>query len=910
MLNTDISSNLQTMFNSARSTGSYDTLYAISKDHLVQRSLIQYFSSESSKIVELVDLLYDTLELFGYDRGQSEIQKHRHWSGYNKLMWSFNCYVWIYGRDSWVELFKWKTSSFFAHIFNACNIPKKPRDCIIYNNPHKLFFGRAQRYLLKQNREWLRSFANTVLMLKKGAPAVSDEMVLDKRIEVYNQLTTKPTPSLVEGSHVVAPKRGTNMKTIRRELGIEEFGWEKVPFEQIVIEPLEVHTDYSEQRLKHFITKVIEECFEGRRLTEKCVDHYTFPSLSANYNNSRKRGGGLGEIVYQINKLRNKIFDEFLTDDFHGYDFFDSTLTYFLYDLDPNHLNLFLKPQRAFYGSEFPFVNEGLCFEFDDEILSKVYSFVFRELCEVAKAEEPKTATVGLPEPLKVRVITKGPPTTYFVLKRIQKFLWKTLKNHPTFQLIGTPLTEEIVNKFFPNPEWILSGDYKASTDNIYSWISNFACDEVFRVLNTNSPILTDLHALTKRGLTGHWISNPKYQHLLSTIPLRDLNPWFKDKGTLGKIPWAHSPLAIFNIRMNNKKIQKISLEEIEKQKALAKLEFKRLMKEKGIERGSMQEQGQLMGSVVSFPFLCIINAAVCWWSLSCDNPLNEFKKLEDLELLVNGDDCVFNGSKDLEAFWLECIQYVGFTSSVGKTYFSYKDLLVMNSMTFFYKDKWTLQKYINFGLIKARNKSGEDQRNCFAYASIQKDLLSKTPASHLDNVNKMFFRNHMQKFKNTGLPFYMPQWSGGLGLIPPANHNTYHDRLILTSRIKTGESFEAPPKADEWLIDKKMRSMIEILPIAETYESSMFVNNKIYNLEEKEYYSPFLSLILLTTKQLEKTLYFEQEDVIYWKKHQKYCEKMKKRWELPPIQCRVRSLPELTDRFEPKKHISIILSR
>jgi hypothetical protein len=339
------------------------------------------------------------------------------------------------------------------------------------------------------------------------------------------------------------------------------------------------------------------------------------------------------------------------------------------------------------------------------------------------------------------------------------------------------------------------------------------------------------------------------------------------------------------------------------------------------IEKGAQQQQGQLMGSVVSFPFLCIINCAVCWMALSADKPELEFVRLEDLPLLVNGDDCVFVGTSGLESHWEKSIRYVGFSSSVGKTYFS-KELLVMNSMTFFKNKKkkkniesqedeygWALQKYINFGLVSAVNKAGEQQENVFAYASIQKDLLEKTPDRFKESVNRLFFRNHMGVFKDSQLPFYMPQWSGGLGLTPPPDHDTFMDRKILSSRIMSGEDFRSPPKADEWKIDSHIKKLMsELGVLGKTYETNMTVENREVDLESKEFYSALLCLTLLSSQMEE--FYFEGGSLE--NKTELYIKSMKYKWRKPihfDEGIRVRTLLELTERIEPKQLDAVILS-
>jgi hypothetical protein len=358
-------------FESTRSIGSYETLYSFSNDPLVQKELIKSLNEEHLKVGQLVDLFYDLIELFGYDRGtKGSIQRERHWKAYDKLIWSFNCYVFAFGRDSWVELFKWKTSAFFAYIFNACNIPRVPRQCEIFKNPFKLFYGRAQTYLLHMKHDQQRLFANSVLMLKKGAPPVSEDIILEKRIEVYEQLTKKPSP-LGNECEVVPPFKGVSMEHIRFNSDRED--WERVNHHETWKFQVARTIEYSEERLKHFITKVVSECFRGKRLTEKKIFQFTFPSLSANYNMSRKAGGGLGEVVEQIEDLKYKMVSDYLSDDgFHGYDFFDHSFSTFLFDLTPKHLADYCQPQKAKFSNEFPVGQEGLCFSFNDKILHSI----------------------------------------------------------------------------------------------------------------------------------------------------------------------------------------------------------------------------------------------------------------------------------------------------------------------------------------------------------------------------------------------------------------------------------------------------------------------------------------------------------------------------------------------------------
>jgi hypothetical protein len=99
------------------------------------------------------------------------------------------------------------------------------------------------------------------------------------------------------------------------------------------------------------------------------------------------------------------------------------------------------------------------------------------------------------------------------------------------------------------------------------------------------------------------------------------------------------------------------------------------------------QKHGQLMGSVVSFPILCLINYALCRWVLELDygrtfNSRGRASSTNFPPLMINGDDCVLRGSSQLENVWNTLCPYFGFQASPGKCYFS-QEFLQINSLTF-----------------------------------------------------------------------------------------------------------------------------------------------------------------------------------------------------------------------------------
>lgn len=159
----------------------------------------------------------------------------------------------------------------------------------------------------------------------------------------------------------------------------------------------------------------------------------------------------------------------------------------------------------------------------------------FRRLYVEALGQDAVAAVpVGLPEPFKVRVITKGAAAPYAVARSWQPTLWGALKRHPVFRLIGEPLTPAIIRSFLhqadPNREmWWISGDYKQATDHIPSEVSEYILEGMCSRLGIpteDTHIL--LAALTRHDL--HWggsrYSQASGQLMGSPVSFPVLNVW------------------------------------------------------------------------------------------------------------------------------------------------------------------------------------------------------------------------------------------------------------------------------------------------------------------------------------------------------------------------------------------------
>lgn len=135
------------------------------------------------------------------------------------------------------------------------------------------------------------------------------------------------------------------------------------------------------------------------------------------------------------------------------------------------------------------------------------------------------------------------------------------------------------------------------------------------------------------------------------------------------------------------------------------------------------QVRGQLMGSIFSFPILCLINLCTYIWACrKTDNAISSWKKskngylpsIKNLPVLINGDDILFiSPCQEFYNNWLQGCGEAGFKLSVGKNYCS-QSFFIVNSRLHWPEriDPADLPihaiPYVNMGLINGRKK-GED---------------------------------------------------------------------------------------------------------------------------------------------------------------------------------------------------------
>jgi hypothetical protein len=361
---------------------------------------------------------------------------------------------------------------------------------------------------------------------------------------------------------------------------------------------------------------------------------------------------------------------------------------------------------------------------------SKVLAYCFEKVKNFAQTEErPHAVLHGLAEPLKVRVISKMCPYLMTLFKPLQTWMHKQLKLNRAFKLVGEPTNWEYIQDVFgaDNKDIIISSDYSAATDNLHSWCSELCAREITSIIYKNGNYYD--------------IKREEFSNLLlKTLTQHEI---------------------LFHLG--------------------SKIEIKR----------GPQTRGQLMGSITSFPILCLINAGV--------NRLlfKKKAKLSSLKICINGDDialasgCTFQEHKVLNTF-------VGSKLSPGKVFMSEKYMninsrFIVNHQTGKEVEKlverdgvlktvkriqrWSEVEFIPMGVICCAQNNG-------SHSTYWMDMIGQAGTRYLEAIKSFPSKEHLilslfkkynsNHYKKSKLPWYVPTWLGGLGL-----YTEYTSKLI-----------------------------------------------------------------------------------------------------------------------------------
>jgi len=655
-------------------------------------------SEQKCYVRQCVDVIITVAELYGFDTtGWSRKGTYDHW---------INCAT-ILGDP--MKFVKWKIAAFYSYHKNQTLPPSilTSSFCEVgspdvldigkvghTDHPGILLGGRGYQFirnvLKRQDPELFESFITSILYSKKGMPRPGKNLLRLAELKAFEKLTSPPVfkPDFLldwGNSHHNNPR-----------------------FEA-------VESYLSKDTVIAQIWRTCDELFHKVSYTTDDRLEPFFPSTSANYNNTRSLGGVIGDLKSHPWLLKDLETKEKLI-----------------------QLIVMEKGKKT-----------GTILTVDDMKLREKFTTLYTRISEEAFLETPLAKPLALAEALKTRVISKGPPLLYTMLKPLQKKLWSTLKDNPCFSLIGQPVTADYVQrrmgKLKENQKF-LSVDYTDATNEMFSFCSEAATTRLSDLLGLT---FEESHCF-ERALTGHIIEH------------------------------------------------------------------------NGIRKP--QSNGQLMGSIVSFPILCIVNAAICRWTLELAH--GRHYTLTDAPLAINGDDAILKLESSGMRLWEKIGSFCGLSPSIGKVYIS-DTFLNINSTTYQYKpdfesytvevvDKksgllkdiertrsFFLTPYINMGLLLGLKRSGMGNTMLDtggpSFGSRSTELINSAPANLREKLMGKFIHINKAKLTKFNLPWFIPENLGGIGL-PSIGRFTACDKDLRLARkiYENPKVFKLPARPND----------------------------------------------------------------------------------------------------------------
>jgi len=365
---------------------------------------------------------------------------------------------------------------------------------------------------------------------------------------------------------------------------------------------------------------------------------------------------------------------------------------------------------------------------------------------------------IALLEPLKIRTISKGNSLHYWSSRCVQRLMHKSIKKLIPLSLVGESLqvdhlmelvkrTTAMATKFgIPVSEFdhFVSGDFKGATD----------------YLDINRTKLV-FEAFLARMCPGEG------------LPTYDVNPqwkWLVDR-------WRS---VIFEQELH--------------------------YKHGAWEEIVQQANGQLMGSNLSFPILCIVNLISYWEAL--EEHFDTLISIEDLPVLVNGDDILFMSPGPESGFyakWKSSITEAGFRLSVGKNYI-HNQLLTVNSEMWRWNKlhsapSFTRVRHLDVGLLMNDNSAQRLENRTLPLAErLQRVLEGANNKARIWNRLKHYYCEDLKKWTQEGkYNVFATLQQGGLGVEKPdivPNQFTKYQRRFAGWMRKTQDKMSTEQEA------------------------------------------------------------------------------------------------------------------
>jgi hypothetical protein len=357
-------------------------------------------------------------------------------------------------------------------------------------------------------------------------------------------------------------------------------------------------------------------------------------------------------------------------------------------------------------------------------------------------------------DPGKWRPITKA-NWIYGRLKPYQKAIHGHLRKFDQFRLIGKTIEDvdvALFGKMDLTKESILSGDYEAATDNLHHDASVLCLAQILENMRSSWSYDMEAYFLAKESMTHLNISYGE------------------------RLPLAQQKLQEFS------GVNKLT-------------DF-------------VQKGGQLMGSLLSFPILCVINYAMwCEYKARATGIYPKATKnntwTKDEFVLINGDDIGGVIRDGTEKVWQKCVKAVGLTPSLGKNYVS-KHFLTLNSQLYTFPNGTPVHEpWVNLALLAPLGSTKQTKDDREKNLEEGSDPLESLGQMHDDFValcpkasrgSSVFIHAHSKELLRTWRNLFGPRHLGGLGATPvPGEKGSkadgYHRKQLILARIlKAGE--------------------------------------------------------------------------------------------------------------------------
>jgi len=398
--------------------------------------------------------------------------------------------------------------------------------------------------------------------------------------------------------------------------------------------------------------------------------------------------------------------------------------------------------------------------------------------CTFTPSKKPEALAIALPEPNKFRIITEQESDGNVLGKPVQKGMWRALRCYKPFVLIGEPLdpshfsqiddfsvfqTDEFTDllgglsfndDLFPKMDLIVSGDYSAATDGLDPESIKILFSRILLHLSlSKSEVLTGpIIKIIQENLYGLSIRYPK-----------DLNEWMSSEYEHYLEKGSCDPLLTHFFSFNNP----------DEPLACFWLPNTGVCFRPGDPENFLwveQVTGQFMGSIVSFPTLCMLNY-LCWLdSLVSYFTIKAFRKpipdyyrdisdyfIRNINLspvLINGDDISFRTNADHYEFWLRSLKKFGFTPSQGKNFVS-PDFVTLNSELFLVDRlspirRYIRQPYCNLGLLHKIGQNVAVRASSLPHMPLSDFYeLSVNTSANPERTHDRFIHNHLETIKS-----------------------------------------------------------------------------------------------------------------------------------------------------------------